>query len=196
MDKDASKLDLSTTGSVNVTSKFLESMERQARNVISIISFADLFATAAFSAMQSDDMDTSMLRRLVEALVYCLKHSTSLSFFMTVELMLTRRELAISGSEALIEASKDSLRSVPFSVNSLLEAKSQRFKRLIQRLVNSDLLQILFLRNLALHSLNHHSLGYHESIGRSKILKGIFLDLLDSFRPVEMVLGFPEVEAL
>ena len=39
VDKDASKLDLSTTGSINVSSKFLESMECQARNVISINSY-------------------------------------------------------------------------------------------------------------------------------------------------------------
>ena len=91
VDKDASKLDLSSTGSISVTSKFLESMERQARHVISINSYADLFATSAFSAMQSDDMDTNMLRRLVEALVNCLKHSTNLSVLMAVELMLARR---------------------------------------------------------------------------------------------------------
>ena len=77
VDKDASKLDLSSTGSISVTSKFLESMERLARHVIPINSYADLFATSAFSAMQSDDMDTNMLRRLVEALVICLKHFTN-----------------------------------------------------------------------------------------------------------------------
>ena len=75
VDKDASKLDLSSMGSISVISKFLESTERQARHVTSINSYADLFATFTFSAMQSDDMDTNMLRRLVEALVNCLKHS-------------------------------------------------------------------------------------------------------------------------
>lgn len=129
VDKDASKLDLSTTGSINVSSKFLESMERQARNVISINSYADLFATSAFSAMQSDDMDTNMLRRLVEALVNCLKHSTNLSVLMAVELMLARRELAISGSKILTESSKDSLRSVPFSVNSLFGGKISEIQK-------------------------------------------------------------------
>ena len=101
VDKDASKLDLSSMGSISVTSKFLESMEHQARHVISINSYADLFATSAFSAMQSDDMDTNMLCRLVEALVNCLKHSTNLSVLMAVELTLARRELAISGSKIL-----------------------------------------------------------------------------------------------
>lgn len=129
VDKDASKLDLSTTGSINVSSKFLESMERQARNVISINSYADLFATSAFSTMQSDDMDTNMLRRLVQALVNCLKHSTNLSFLMAVELMLARRELAISGSKILTESSKDSLRSIPFSVNSLFGGKISEIQK-------------------------------------------------------------------
>ena len=98
-------------------------MERQARHVISINSNADLFATYAFSAMQSDDMDTNMLRRSVEALVNCLKHSTNLSVLMAVELMLARREIAISGSKILTDASKDSLRSVPFSADSLFGGK-------------------------------------------------------------------------
>ena len=65
IDKDASKLDLSSSGSINITSKFLESMESQARHVISINSYADLFATSAFSAMKSDEMDTNILRRLI-----------------------------------------------------------------------------------------------------------------------------------
>ena len=129
VDKDASKLDLSSTGSIRVTSKFLESMERQARHVISINSYADLFATSAFSAMQSDDMDTNMLCRLVEALVNCLKHSTNLSVLMAVELMLARRELAISGSKILTDASKDSLRSVPFSADSLFGGKISEIQK-------------------------------------------------------------------
>ena len=97
-------------------------MERQARHVISINSYADLFATYAFSAMQSDDMDTNMLRRSVEALVNC-QHSTNLSVLMAVELMLARREIAISGSKILTDASKDSLRSVPFSADSRFGGK-------------------------------------------------------------------------
>ncbi|MBV2113342.1 MAG: hypothetical protein KUF82_20515 [Candidatus Thiodiazotropha sp. (ex Ctena orbiculata)] len=142
VDKDASKLDLSTSGSINITAKFLESMERQARNVISINSYADLFATAAFSSMQSDDMDTNMLRRLVEALVNCLKHSTNLSFLMAVELMLARRELAISGSKVLTEASKDSLRSIPFSVTSLFGGKISDIQK-----ANSETHQQRFIAN-------------------------------------------------
>ena len=107
VDKNASKLDLSSSGTITVSSKFLESMERQARHVISINSYADLFATLAFSAMQSEDMDTNMLCRLVEALVNCLKRSTNLSVLMAVELLLTRRELAISGSNILTDSAKD-----------------------------------------------------------------------------------------
>ena len=42
---------------------------------------------------------------------------------MAVELMLARRELAISGSKILTDTSKDSLRSVPFSADSLFGGK-------------------------------------------------------------------------
>ena len=129
VDKDALKLDLSSTGSINVTSKFLESMECQARHIISINLYADLFATAAFIVMQSVDMDTNMLRRLVEALVNCLKHSTNLLVLLAVELMLARRELAISGCKILTDASKDSLRSVPFSADSLFGGKISEIQK-------------------------------------------------------------------
>ena len=70
-----------------------------------------------------------MLRRLVEALVNCLKHSTNLSVLMAVELMFARRELAISGSKILTDASKDSLRSVPFSADSLFGGKISEIQK-------------------------------------------------------------------
>ena len=90
-------------------------------------------STSAFNAMQSDDMDTNMLRRLVEALVNCLKHSTNVSVLMAVELMLAKRELTISGSKILTDASKDSLRSVPFSADSLFGGKMAEIQK-----VNSE----------------------------------------------------------
>ena len=77
-----------------------------------------------------------------------------------------------------------------------LEVKSQRFKRLTQRLINRNLLRTQFLRNVALRNLSLHNLELHGFIERNKTPKRFSLDHLDSFKVVELVLGFPEGEAL
>ena len=123
LDRDASKLDLSDKTNFNVSPKFLESLETQARNVVSINSYADLFATAAFSSLSSEQMDANVLLRLVESLVDCIKHSTNISFVMATELLMTRRELAMSNSKILSPSAKDSLRATPISADSLFGGK-------------------------------------------------------------------------
>ena len=89
---------------------------------------------------------------------------------MAVELMLARRELAISGSKILTDTSKDSLRSVPFSADSLFGGKIS--ERLTQRLINRNLLRTQFLRNLALCNLSLHNFELHGFLGRNKTPKG------------------------
>ena len=74
---DASLLDLSTSGSHSLPVKNLEVFERQARNLVSVNSHADLFATAGFQYLSSETMDTAMLTRFLEALARCLRHSVS-----------------------------------------------------------------------------------------------------------------------
>ena len=86
LDRNASRLDMSIASSISLPCKFLESLERQARNVISINSYADLFATAAFSSLSSEEMDANVLRRLIESLVNCIKHSTNVSVLMAMAL--------------------------------------------------------------------------------------------------------------
>ena len=124
LDKDASKLELSTSGSLPVSKKLLEALEHQAVNEISINSNADHFAAAAFSSLSSENMNANILCtcRLVESLV---KHSTNLSVFMAVELLLARRELpvAISNSKILSELAKDSLQQVLYSADTLFGSK-------------------------------------------------------------------------
>ena len=54
IDKDASLLDLASSGNVNFLVKSLETMERQARNMVTINSYADLFTAASVKALESD----------------------------------------------------------------------------------------------------------------------------------------------
>ena len=113
IDKDASLLDLASSGNVNFPVKSLETMERQARNMVTINSYADLFTAASVKALESDGLDAPMLKRLLSSIVSCLKHSSSMAVILTVELLQARREAAIERSKILTEATKNKLRSVP-----------------------------------------------------------------------------------
>ena len=113
IDKDASLLDLASSENVNFPVKSLETMERQARNMITINSYADLFTAASVKALESDNLDAPMLKRLLSSIVSCLKHSSSMAVILTVELLQARREAAIERSKILTEPTKNKLRSVP-----------------------------------------------------------------------------------
>ena len=119
LDKDASLLDLYSSGNTNIPIKSLETMERQARNMVTINSYADLFAAASVKSLESDDLDALLLKRMLNTLVNCIKHSTSMAVILAVELLQARREAAIEKSKILIDASKDKLRSVSISAESM-----------------------------------------------------------------------------
>ena len=91
IDKDASLLDLASSGNVNFPVKSLETMERQVRNMVTINSYADLFTAASVKALESDNLDAPMLKRLLSSIVSCLKHSSSMAVVLTVELLQARR---------------------------------------------------------------------------------------------------------
>ena len=88
-------------------------MERQARNMVTINSYADLFTTALVKALESDNLDAPMLKRLLSSIVSCLKHSSFMAVILTVELLQARTEAAIERSKILTEATKNKLRSFP-----------------------------------------------------------------------------------
>ena len=88
-------------------------MERQAWNMVTINSYADLFTAVSVKALESDNLDAPMLKRLLSSIVSCLKHSSSMAVILTVELLQARREAAIQRSKILTEATKNKLCSVP-----------------------------------------------------------------------------------
>ena len=54
LDKDASILDLPSSGNVSLPIKSLETMEQQAWNMVTINSYADLFSAASVKSLQSE----------------------------------------------------------------------------------------------------------------------------------------------
>ena len=99
--------------------KSLETMERQARNMVTINSYADLFAAASVKSLQSENLDAPVLKKMLTSLVNCLKHSSSMAVLLAVELLQARRESAIDKSKILTDSAKDKLRTVPIAAESL-----------------------------------------------------------------------------
>ena len=182
LDRDASLLDLTSSGNVSLPLKSLETIERQARNMVSINSYADLFTAASVETLQSDNLDAPMLKRLLSSIVTCLKHSSSMSVVLAVELLQARREAAIDKSKILTETKKSKLRSVPISAESLFGGKIAELQKL-----NSDSQQQSFIAS----SVIRHPLLALRFLNAKRSLKtGIHLPLLDlRFVGIEVVLG-------
>ena len=155
LDRDASLLDLTSSGNVSLPLKSLETMERQARNMVSINSYADLFTAASVKALESDNLDAPMLKRLLSSIVTCLKHSSSMSVVLAVELLQARREAAIDKSKILTETTKSKLRSVPISAESLFGGKIAELQKL-----NSDAQQQSFIASSVEQSNQASSSGF------------------------------------
>ena len=107
IDKDASLLDLASSGNLYFPVNSLETMECQARNMVTINSYADLLTAASVKTLESDNLDVPMLKRLLNSIVSCLKHSSSMAVILAVKLLQARREAAIERSEILTEAMKN-----------------------------------------------------------------------------------------
>lgn len=120
LDKDVSLLDSTSSRNTNLPIKSLVTMERQARNMVTINSNADMFVAASVKPLQSDDLDASLLKRMLSSLISCLKHSSSMAVVLAVELLQARRESAIEKSKTLTETAKDKLRTVSLTSESFL----------------------------------------------------------------------------
>ena len=87
--------------------------------MVTIYSYADLFAAASVKSLQSENLDAPVLRKMLTSLVNCLKHFSSMAVLLAVELLQARRESAIDKSKILTDSAKDKLRTVPIAAESL-----------------------------------------------------------------------------
>ena len=105
LDSDASRLDISNPSSFTMSSKNLDAIEKQVRSPVAINSHADLFSSAAFQSLSSEDMDSAHLSRFLQAVAKSICHSVGLSVLIAAELTQTRKEAVISTSKILTEES-------------------------------------------------------------------------------------------
>ena len=67
--------------------------------MVTMNSYADLFAAASVKSLQSETLDAHVLKEMLTSLVNCLKHSYSMAVLLAVELLQARRESAIDKSK-------------------------------------------------------------------------------------------------
>ena len=68
LDPDANRLDISLSGSYPVKVSSLQSLEGQSRDMIRILSHAEIFSFAAFKSLQSENMDSKVLLEILKSM--------------------------------------------------------------------------------------------------------------------------------
>ena len=112
-----------------MSSKNLDTVEKQVRGLIAITSHADLFSSAVFQSLLSEDMDSAHLTRFLQVLAKSIRHSVGLSVLIAAELTQVRKEAVIGTSKILTEESKDSLRKILVLSHPLFGGKLKRYIR-------------------------------------------------------------------
>ena len=120
LDHDASNFNITLSCNSQIPVKNLNLYENQLRDLLRVLSHADIFSYAAYKSLQQESMDPKMLGRILEALATSINHSVSLASFLTIEIQQARRDIAIrSASKSLSDMAKTRLRSTPFNSDTL-----------------------------------------------------------------------------
>ena len=95
IDSDANRLDLSFSGSYPVKVSSLRDFEVQSRDMIRILSHAEIFSFAAFKCLQSGNMDSRVFYGTLKSMSMTFMDSMSMVTVQTLGLQQMRREAAI-----------------------------------------------------------------------------------------------------
>lgn len=138
LDPDAGKLKLGLSGKTQIPVKSLNSWESQLRDLLRVLSHADIFSYAAFKCLFQEKIDPAMLKRILKSLALSINHSVSLASYLTTEVLQARREAAIhSAPKSLSDIAKNQLRSVPIVSDSLFGGKvNEIYKENAETLTN------------------------------------------------------------
>ena len=117
LDPDANRLDLSLSGSYPVKVSSLQSLEGQSRDMIRILSHAEIFSFAAFKSLQSENMDSKVLLEILKSMSMAVTDAMSIATAQTLGLQQMRREVAIESAPkgSLTTEAKRKLRLTPLT---------------------------------------------------------------------------------
>ena len=125
LDPDAIRLDLSLSGSYPVKVSSLQALEGQSRDMIRILSHAEIFSFAAFKSLQSESMDSKVLLEILKSMSMAVTDAMSLATAQTLGLQQMRREAAIESAPkgSLTSEAKRKLRLTPFTSKLLFDGQ-------------------------------------------------------------------------
>ena len=123
LDPDANRLDLSLSGSHPVKVSSLQALEGQSRDMIRILSHAEIFSFAAFKCLQSENMDSRVLMEILKSMSMAI--TDAMSIVQTLGLQQMRREAAIESAfkGSLTSEAKRKLRLAPFTSKLLFDGQ-------------------------------------------------------------------------
>lgn len=114
LDEDASRLGLNLKGNCNFPVKTLESYEKHSRDLVRMLSHADIFSYAAYKCLHQETLDPRFLNRLLDSLSITIKDSIGVASILSVALQQARRDAAIqAATRSLTDLAKNDLRKVP-----------------------------------------------------------------------------------
>ena len=116
LDPDANRLDLSLSGSYPIKVSSLQSLG-QSRDMIRILSHAEIFSFAAFKSLQSENMDSKVLLEILKSMSMAVTDAMSIATAQTLGLQQMRREAAIelAPKGSLTTEAKRKLRLTPLT---------------------------------------------------------------------------------
>ena len=147
LDPDANRLDISLSGSYPVKVSSLQSLEGQSRDMIRILSHAEIFSFAAFKSLQSENMDSKVLLEILKSMSMAVTDAMSIATAQTLGLQQMRREAAIESAPkgSLTTEAKRKLRLTPLTSKLLFggqvsdiykENVTENQERLVKKAVN------------------------------------------------------------
>ena len=98
LDPDVNRLDMSLTGSYPVKVSALKDLETHSRDIIRLLSHAEIFSFAAFKSLQSENMDSKFLLEILKSKSGAITDAMSIATAQTLGLQHTRREAAIKSA--------------------------------------------------------------------------------------------------
>ena len=125
LDPDANRLDLSLSGSYPVKVSSLQALEGQARDMIRILSHAEIFSFGVFKCLQSENMDSKVLLEILKSTSMAVTDAMSLATVQTLGLQQMRREAAIDSAPkgSLTSEAMRKLRLSPFTSKLLFDGQ-------------------------------------------------------------------------
>ena len=129
LDPDANRLGMSLTGSYPIKVSVIKDLEAFSRDIIRLLSQAEIFLFAAFKSLQSENMDSKVLLEILKSMSGAITDAMSITTAQTLGHQQLRREAAIASAPKgfLTDEAKRKLRLSSFTSKLLFDGQIGTF---------------------------------------------------------------------